>query len=551
MISVSRKYIEGSIYSLLVLAASLPCQTLAELPGNTVNVKTGTTDGMYATLVFSGYWGAGRANNRSVAVDRAGNVYMSGGTSSRNWPTTDGSIHQGDSDVAIAKFSPDGKLIWSILLGGPSEDYAYVSAVSDDGQLYVSGRAGQGFPTTAGAFDRTFNGGIGNGPHSPTDAFVLKLSTDGKLIYSTYIGGNGDDNGRAIHLLPSGKLIVGGGNTTSTNLPSDRGTLPGPVLKPRLGGLKDSWVAVVAADGGSLDFLTYFGPSNDHWKRRDETLRSLGVDSQGNIWIGGQTMGSDMTPTPDAFQKVRGSSRAHPPSLLDRLGNIFSKAENPSNEAYIAKLSPDGRKLVYFSWLGGSRNEHLETEGVSDAQGNFYVAGGTSSMDFPTTPGAFQSSLLGTAGDYGLANDGLVVKINDNGSLGFSTLYGGSARGGEVFFGPVVGPQGNVCATGRFHSTDLVVTKHALQPHKAGPPASQDSVLVCFSPDGKRLLYASYFGGSGTDNGRHLAIGPDGRTLHIVGETNSRDLPMKNSPAADHTGAFIAKFRLSKSPPTK
>jgi len=551
MISVSRRYIKSSIYSLLVLAASLPCQVLAELAGNTVNTKTGTTDGMYATLVFSGYWGTGRANNRSVAVDRAGNVYMSGGTSSRNWPTTNGSIHQGDSDVTVAKFSPDGTLLWSILLGGPSEDYAYVSAVSDEGELYVSGRAGQGFPTTGGAFDRTFNGGIGGGPHSPTDAFVLKLSTDGKLIYSTYIGGNGDDNGRAIHLLPSGKLIVGGGNTTSTNLPTDRGTLPGPVLKPRLGGLKDSWVAVVAADGGSLDFLTYFGPSNDNWKYHDETLRSLGVDSQGNIWIGGQTMGSDIIPTSDAFQKVRGGSRAYPSSLLDRLGDIFSKAEKPSNEAYIAKLSPDGRQLVYFSWLGGSRDEQLETEGVSDAHGNFYVAGGTSSRDFPTTPGASQSRLLDTAGDYGLAYDGFVVEINDNGSLGFSTLYGGSARGGVGFFGPAVDPQGNVCATGRFHTTDLIVTTHALQPHKAGPPASQDSVLVCFSPDGKQLLYASYYGGSGNDYGRHIAVGPDGDTIHIVGETNSRDLPVNNSPGDDYSGAFIAKFRLSESPPIK
>jgi hypothetical protein len=512
--------------------------------------SSATDDTLYATAVFSGYWGIGGANNRSVAVDPAGNVYMSGGAAGPDWPTTDGSTHRGgSSDVAIAKFSPDGRMLWSILLGGPHEDYAYVSAVSDSGELYVSGRAGKGFPTTEGAFDRSFNGGIGGGPHKPTDAFVLKLSSDGKLIYSTYIGGSGDDNGRAIHLLPSGKLIVGGGNTTSKDMPTDRGTLPGPVLKPRAGGLKDSWIAVVAADGGSLDFLTYFGPNDDTRKHGDETIRALGVDSQGNIWIGGQTFGTDMKPTADAFQQERGEATAGERSLLDRLLRRGTGTKHMNNSAYIAKLSPDGRRLVYFSWLGGSRYEGIETEGVSDTNGNFYVAGSTSSADFPVTAGAFQTKLRGADPDNGFAGDGFVAKINDDGSLGFATLFGGSRTGNEDLFGPAVGANGTVCATGRFRSNDLPVTAHALQPEKAGKPDTQDSALACFSPDGKELRYASYFGGSGKDHGRHIAVGPDGHTFHIVGETSSRNLPLTNPPRDEFAGAFIAKFRLSKPAP--
>jgi hypothetical protein len=527
---------------------SLMALLLAMLPATT----PARDDTLFATLEFSGYWGSGGANNRSVAVDPEGNIYMSGGAAGPDWPTTDGSKHQGgSSDVAIAKFSPDGKMLWSILLGGPFEDYAYVSAVSDSGELYVSGRAGEGFPTTEGAFDRSFNGGIGGGPHKPTDAFVLKLSTDGKLIYSTYIGGNGDDNGRAIHLLPSGKLIVGGGNTTSSDLPTDRGTLPGPVLKPRLGGRKDSWVAVVAADGGSLDFLTYFGPDDDNRKHGDETIRALGVDSRGNIWIGGQTFGTDMTPTADAFQKERVESTTGKRSLLDRLLGRGSGTKDKNNSAYIAKLSPDGRRLVYFSWLGGSGYDEIETEGACDAAGNFYVAGDTSSPDFPVTAGAYQHELRGADPANGFAGDGYIARINDDGSLGFATLYGGSETGNENFFGPAVGADGIVCATGRFRSHDLPVTAHALQPEKSGKPDTQDSVLVCFSPDGKRLRYASYYGGTGTDHGRHIAAGPDGLTFHIVGETNSRDLPLKNSPADGYAGAFIAKFRLSQSAPAR
>lgn len=477
-------------------------------------------------LTWSTYWGAGGAANRSVSVDPTGNVYMCGGTPSRDWPTTTGARHGGgSSDVAIVKFDSSGKLVWSTLIGGPSEDYAYVSAVSETGELFVSGRAGQGFPTTPGAFDRTFNGGRGGGPHSPTDAFIVKFTSDGKLVYSTYIGGDGDENGRAIHLLPSGELIVGGGNTTSNNLPTDRGTNPGPALKPRRGGSKDSWIAMLSADGATVDFCTYFGPNDDRQRRGDETIRALGVDAAGNIWIGGTTHGSDMTPTPDAFQKTRGS----PP---------------PAGEAYVAKLSSDGKRLVYFSWLGGSANDEIETEGVSDAAGNFYVAGCTASEDFPTTPGAFQRRLKG--GGAGVWDgDGWVAKINNDGSLAFATLYGGTDVGNEGFFGPVVDPRGNVYCAGRFRSTDCPITPNASQERKAGAPGSQDAMLVVFSPDGRRLLYGSYFGGSDMDHGRHIGVHPDGGAVYIIGETRSQDVPLTNPTQRTPAGAFLAGFTLS------
>lgn len=466
------------------------------------------------TLEFSTYWGSRDATNRTVSIDPEGNVYMAGGSPESNWPSTLGRRHCGGFDVTVAKFDPQGNLLWSTLLGGPQEDYAYVSAVSEKGELYLSGRAGEGFPTTAGAFDRTFNGGLGGGGHSPTDAFVTKLSPDGRIVYSTYIGGNGDDNGRAIHLLPSGKLIIGGGNSTSDDLPTDQGTNPGPVLKPRKGGLKDSWIALVSADGASLEFCTYFGPSDDRQRYGDETIRALGVDSRLNIWIGGTTHGSDITPTQDAFQKQRGMGQ----------------------EAYIAKLSSDGEKLVYFSWLGGDGVDEIETEGVSDTKGNFYVAGSTDSMNFPTSPGAFQSQL---SGKYG---GGWTAKISDEGRLVVSTLYGGTVGGAGGFFGPVVDRTGNIYVTGPFRCDDCPLTADAYQTQRAG---AVDSVMAVFSPDGKELLYGSYFGGTHDDVPRHIGIHPNGTALYIIGLTGSTDIPIVNGFQSTPAGTFLVKFSLS------
>ena len=206
----------------------------------------------------------------------------------------------------------------------------------------------------------------------------------------------------------------------------------------------------------------------------------------------------------------------------------------------IAKLTADGTSLLYFSWLGGSGYEELETEGVSNAAGDFYVAGSTGSADFPVTPGVFQTTLKG----FG---DGWVAKIDTDGKLVFATLFGGSSQGWEGFFGPVVDGAGNVYATGRFRSNDCPVTADAFQAEKGDPGSTiHDAFLAVFSPDGRNLLYGTYFGGAGIDHGRHLGIHPDGSTVVIIGETKSTDLPMVNAPQSSPAGAFLAKFRISE-----
>jgi len=459
-----------------------------------------------AELAIASYWGSGEATVRTATFDGAGNLYLSAGTQNpAGFPQTAPSRGRlGFWDLGIAKFDATGKNLWSIVIGGPGEDYPYVSALDREGNLIVGGRGGPDFPMTAGAFDKSFNGGFPVGPHGPTDGFLLSISPAGALRWATYIGGKGDDIIRAIQTLPDGRIAIAGGMAEADDLP----VTPG-VVKPKLGGAKDAWVAAVRPDGAALDFLTYFGPSDDRDRKADETLRAIGLDAAGELWLAGTTQGSDLTPTPDAFQKARGGG----------------------GSAFVAKLSLDGRRIPYFSWLGGNEGDDVETEGLSDARGAFYIAGGTSSVDFPATSGAVSR---------GGGDDGWIARIEPSGALGMALRFGGS--GDDHFFGPALDAAGFVYASGTVHSTDLPVTAGALQPRFGGGPS--DSMLAAFDPSGA-LAFSTYFGGSGSDTGRFVAADPSRRRVVLIGDTQSPDLPMRNAAQTKPGGVYFAIFEVT------
>ncbi len=455
-------------------------------------------------LAIASYWGsAGGSALRSAVFDAEGNLFIAGGTkNAAEWPQTAPPIGPlGNFDVIVAKFDPSGQNLWSIVIGGTGEDYAYVTALGADGNLVVGGRSGPKFPVTAGAYQTSFAGGYGRGPHEPTDGFLLSLTPAGALRWATYIGSSGDDITRGIQVLPDGGIAVSGGNTDRSDLP----TTPGAV-KAKLGGAKDPWVGLFEPTGASARFLTYVGPSDDA-DTGDETVRSIGWDGRESLWIAGTTEGTDLAATPDAFQPKRGGG----------------------SSAYVAKLSLDGRRMPYFSWLGGSGSENVETEGISDAAGAFFLAGGTSSADFPVTAGA---SAVGSGGD------GWVARIEPDGRLGMAARFGGT--GGENFFGPALDAAGNLYASGTTHSSDLPTTVGALQATLAGP---SDALLVGFDPKGA-LAFASYFGGSGVDTGRFAAADRAGRRIVLIGETTSTDLKLRNAAQKKPGAVYFAVFEV-------
>jgi hypothetical protein len=462
------------------------------------------------TLHFSSYVGIGQF--RSAAVDHAGNFYAAGG-GGVDFPVTPGAYdttHNSpdNSDVTVVKVAPNGTVVWSTFLGGSKEDYAYVCDVNRRGELYVSGRAGEGFPTTPGAYDPTFNGGAGNPVHTPADAFITKLSADGtRLIYSTYLGGSKNDIGRGIHVTPTGELVISA-NTGSEDFP----TTPGVVLPKNPGGPSHGYVAKLSADGSELVFSTYLGTTN----ARNEFIFAVAEDKRGNYWFAGSTTGTDwgtLAMTPDAQQPSRGGGK---------------------NELYIGKLSADGTKLVYLSWFGGSSLEWIETEGLNDAQGNFYIAGQTLSKDFPTTPGAYQQVTRGFS-------DAFVAKFNVDGSLGACTLFGGESPKDESFWGPALDPKGNIYCAGLIRSDGLATTDAFQTKHQG----EGDAFVAIFDPTMSRMLYGSYLGGTGHEKGRFVAVAPDGTAAYVVGHTSSPDYPVHKPPWSPEIGkfmAFVAKF---------
>ena len=467
-------------------------------------------------LNYSSFLGGdGRDSVSAISIDTFGNIYVVGSSDSLNFPTTAGSFQTvtsgSNSDAFVTKLNPTssglGSLVYSTYLGGSESDNGSGIAVDTLGNVYLAGNTNSAnFPYTAGALKTSPDG---------YDAFVSKLNATGSvLLYSTYLGGSGSDQVNDL-AIDGGGITYVTGRTTSLDFPTTAGA-----FQPAFGGgPEDVFVTRLNPAGlGAADLVysTYLGGSA---QQRDEGA-GIAVDGSGNVYVIGVTGSSDFPTTAGALQ---------------------TGFAGGGNDVFITKLNPAGMgvaDLVYSTYLGSNGYDEGFDIAV-DAAGNAYVTGLTFSPNFPTTPGAFQTALSGNT-------DAFVAKIDATGStLLYSTYLGGS--GDEFGFGIAVDASGYAYATGSTSSINFP-TANAFQEtctlNYFGNCGTR-AFVTKLNTLGTSLIYSSYLGGTGTDQGNDIAVDSIGNT-YVAGWTQSVDFPTVNGFQSSFGGgpydSFVAQI---------
>jgi hypothetical protein len=468
---------------------------------------------------FSTYLsGARGAEIRGMATDLAGNVYLTGGTDSPDFPATPGAFqttHNGGqparggitpTDVFVTKLDPRGAIVWSTFIGGPNHDRAYAIEVDRRGYVYVAGRAGAGFPVTPGAFQTSFMGGQEASFYGPQDGFVCKITPDGSaLVFCSYFGTADPRIVRDLAVDSRGDVYIASGSSGGIYPPAVQQAFTNTPL-----GGDDAVVAKISSDGSRVLWAAYVGGSR--WEGHQNSIR---LDGAGDPYLLTTTMSADAATT----------------------AGVFQPAHAGSSDLYVAKLSAEAGTVVWATYLGGRGRESTETHELAvDAAGSAYVVVPTTSSDFPTTPGTLQTTYRGGASDVAIA------KLSPDGArlLAGSFLGGAGADRSE---GVAVDGSGNVHFTGRTTSPDFPVTENAFQRRRG---TGWDAIVVVVSADLRRLVYSSYLGGSGDDFGRAATMDSN-RNLYIGGGTTSRDWPVLGARPTASRGprdAIVAAFRF-------
>ena len=318
------------------------------------------------------------------------------------------------------------------------------------------------------------------------------LVIDPALFYSTYLGGSDSDEGFAIAVDTAGTAYVTGG-TFSIDFPTTQGAFQTTLV----GFHGVAFVTKLNSTGSGLVYSTYLGGAIA------DRGQAIAVDIAGNAYVTGLTFSKDFPTTPVAFQST--------PNLL------------AGNNAFVTKLNPLGSALVYSTYLGGISRDHATGIAV-DAAGNAYVTGNTSSVQFPTTPGAYQTTFGGSNDVLIYQGDAFVVKLDPTGSaLIYSTFLGGS--GDDIAYGIALDSSGNAYVVGATASTDFPTTPGAFQPTFGGGEAHVFVAKV--NPLGSALVYSTYLGGSDHDEGFGIALdGLPSPNAYVTGETRSTDFPI-------------------------
>lgn len=368
-----------------------------------------------AALAYSTYLGGSATNvGTGIAVDSTGNAYVTGETDSKDFPTTSGAFQVSCAsclvptpltDAFVTKLDATGNLVYSTYLGGSKSDQGSAIAVDSAGNAYVTGTSGStDFPTTTGAFQTVFAGGI-------SDAFVAELNPSGtQLQYATYLGGSNLDSGYGIAVDSSGVYVAG--QTSSNNFPTAN------PLQADFTGVTDGFISKLNPGLSSLLYSTYLGGTSNNG------INAIAIDPSGNAYVTGSTSSTDFPTIAGAFQMVYGGG---------------------ASDAFVAKVNSAGGQLIYSSFLGGS-GQDIGNGIAVDPTGIANVIGQTASTNFPTA-NPFQSTYAGNT-------DAFVTRFVPSGCAPlFSTYFGGHST--DIGTGIAVDSSGNAYVTGQTSSNDF------------------------------------------------------------------------------------------------
>ncbi len=448
-----------------------------------------STTGPFLTY-STAFGGQRRDEGWGIAVDRIGNIYVSGITESADFAGISG--YTGDKDIFVGKFSPSGLLVYLTLIGGQSGEEGNAIAVDDYGNAYIAGETfSLDFPVL-NAWQPYFAG--------YEEAFLIKLDPDGRLNYATFVGGSGADEVNDIVADSVGNVYLGG-ETYSDDYP-----LMNPWSADAFGPEdEDGFITIFNAEGDMVYSTLISAPS------RDQVFR-IAVGADGHVYAAGMTSSPNF-PLVNAFQTAYGGDW---------------------DDCFVLRLNPWNNTMIYASLLGGSGRDECWGLAVN-SEGEAYVTGHTLSPDFPLV-GATQPRLAGQ-------EDAFVAKIAPAGaSLIFSSFLGGSLGDRARDIGLDTG--GNIYITGETESVDFPITG-ALQPSYNG---AMDAFVAVLAPS-HQLAYASYIGGSQYDRGYRLSV-DDAWVVHIAGGTASDDFPVTHTvaPNGGQTDAFVMAYGLIPTP---
>ena len=443
---------------------------------------------------------------RDAAFDSAGNIYLVGGTTAADFPTTPGAHdrsfgaggattgNQGYTDAFITKLDSAGNIVWSTFLGGDNYDRAYAVELDNAGNVYVAGRAGEGFPVL-NALQSTFGGDSApNAVYGQQDGFVAKFSAAGVLQWATYIGSTGLGFIRDIAVEPDTGIIHVAGYMAA---PLSSTFITGDAYRSTFQGSYDGIYLRLSSDGQTVLYGTYLGGGNGS---SDFFNPSVQIDSLGNAVVQAYTDATDIPITTGHYQT---SNR----------GKL---------DIVVYKIAAD-KTVTPCTYYGGSDDEDMETHQLGlDNLGNIYISGRTKSSNLPTTAGALQTAA-------GSGSDGFIAKISADCTSLLAATYLGGAGYDEIEGLAVSAANGfKVYVSGTTRSSNTFGGGGgALQPNLASSGIA-DSFLAVLDTDLSQLLYGTYVGGSQPDQGRSLAVDGFGNVV-IGGQTQSADYPTKNA----------------------